>query len=99
MLKWRGNFWGIDEGNKFGRTTKKNQRIREHWLIENQNHWTRDVVFQEDRCQIRSGNAAQNFAIIRSIVLNLLGINSHHSPTMTQRMIAENINYLWLFCT
>lgn len=75
------------------------RRIREHWLIENQNHWIRDVLFREDSSKIRSGNAAQNFAIIRSIVLNLLRINGYHSPTMTQRMIAENINYLLLFCT
>jgi predicted transposase YbfD/YdcC len=75
------------------------QRIREHWLIENQNHWVRDVLFREDSCKICSGFAAQNFAIIISIVLNLLRISGYHSPTTTQRMIADNINYLLLFCT
>lgn len=75
------------------------KRIREHWLIENQNHWIRDVVFREDYSRIRSGMAAQNFAIIRSIVLNILRINGEHSPTKTQRIIANNINYLLLFCT
>ncbi len=75
------------------------KKIREHWLIENQNHWVRDVLFREDSSKIRSGNAAQNFAIIRSIVLNLLRINGYHSPTTTQRIIADNINYLCLLCT
>lgn len=75
------------------------KRIREHWLIENQNHWIRDVVFREDSSRICSGMAAQNFAIIRSIVLNLLRMNGENSPTKTQRMIANNINYLLLFCT
>lgn len=78
---------------------KFERRIREHWLIENQNHWIRDVLFREDSSKIRSGWAAQNFAIIRSIVLNLLRINGYHSPTTTQRMIADNINYLCLLCT
>jgi predicted transposase YbfD/YdcC len=75
------------------------KRIREHWLIENQNHWIRDVVLREDHSRIPSGMAAQNFAIIRSVVLNLLRMNGEHSPTKTQRMIADNINYLLLFCT
>jgi len=31
------------------------------------------------------------------IVLNLLRINGYHSPTTTQRMIADNINYMQAF--
>jgi predicted transposase YbfD/YdcC len=55
-------------------TTAKefNQRIREHWLIENQLHWTKDVIFEEDKSRIRSGNAPQNFSIIRNIVINIM---------------------------
>jgi predicted transposase YbfD/YdcC len=46
--------------------------IRGHWKIENQVHWVLDVVFREDHCRLRKGNAAQNFAIIRHIALSLL---------------------------
>ncbi len=75
------------------------KRIREHWLIENQLHWVRDVVLKEDESKISSGMAAQNLAIIRSIVINLLRKNGDYSPTKTQRILANNINYLWLCCT
>lgn len=46
--------------------------VRIHWNVENQLHWTLDIVFREDDCRIRKGNAAQNFAILRHISLNLL---------------------------
>jgi hypothetical protein len=35
-------------------------------------HWTLDMAFAEDQCRVRVGNAAQNFAILRRIVMNLL---------------------------
>jgi len=35
-------------------------------------HWVLDVAFREDDCRIRVGEAAQNFAALRRIALNLL---------------------------
>ena len=46
--------------------------IRLHWGIENKLHWTLDVAFSEDASRKRTGNAAQNFAILSKIALNLL---------------------------
>ncbi|MBC7860164.1 MAG: ISAs1 family transposase [Burkholderiaceae bacterium] len=46
--------------------------VRAHWGIENSMHWVLDVAFREDDCRIRVGEAAQNFAILRRIALNLL---------------------------
>lgn len=45
---------------------------RSHWGIENQLHWVLDVGFREDDCRVRAGNAAENFAVIRHIAVNLL---------------------------
>lgn len=45
---------------------------RAHWSIENQCHWVLDVVFNEDGCRARSGNAAANLSTLRRIALNLL---------------------------
>ncbi|MEC5163005.1 transposase, partial [Janthinobacterium sp. CG_S6] len=42
------------------------------WGIENSMHWVLDVAFREDGCRVRVGDAAQNFAILRRIALNLL---------------------------
>ena len=45
---------------------------RAHWSIENSCHWVLDVVFREDQCRVRCGNAAQNLSSLRRIGLNLL---------------------------
>ena len=45
---------------------------RGHWGIENKLHWVRDVTFDEDRCQIRTGAAPQAVAACRDLVIALL---------------------------
>jgi predicted transposase YbfD/YdcC len=49
-----------------------NAAVRSHWGIENSCHWVLDMAFREDDCRIRTGDGAENFAILRRIVLNLL---------------------------
>jgi len=46
--------------------------VRGHWGIENRLHWVRDVTFDEDRCQVRSGAAPQAMAAARNLVIALL---------------------------
>lgn len=46
--------------------------IRQHWAVENSLHWTLDVTFREDAQRKRNGKAAQNFALVKKIALNLL---------------------------
>ncbi len=37
--------------------------------MENCLHWTLDVCFDEDRCRVRTGHAAQNLNILRHMAL------------------------------
>ncbi len=45
---------------------------RTHWQVENALHWVLDIAFREDESRVRKDHAAQNFAILRHIALNLL---------------------------
>jgi predicted transposase YbfD/YdcC len=46
--------------------------IRGHWSIENNLHWCLDVLFREDACRARTGNAALNLNIMRKLALKRL---------------------------
>lgn len=50
--------------------------VRGHWGIEHKTHYVRDVTFDEDRCQIRSGAApgapSGPFAACRNLAIALL---------------------------
>lgn len=48
------------------------QLNRGHWGIENGVHWVRDVTFDEDRCRVRKGAAAQAMASLRNLAIALL---------------------------
>lgn len=49
--------------------------VRGHWCIENSLHWVRDVTFDEDRHQLRTGHAPQVMASIRNTAISLLRLN------------------------
>ena len=40
---------------------------RKHWSIENNLHWSLDVCFREDACQVRDANATKVFAGLRKM--------------------------------
>lgn len=48
------------------------RHLRGHWGIENRAHWVRDVVWDEDRCQVRSGAAPQVLAATRNLAIALV---------------------------
>lgn len=62
--------------------------IRRHWHIENKLHWVRDVTYDEDRSQIRTGTGPQVMAALRNAaigalrvagVTNIAAANRHHA--------------------
>lgn len=48
------------------------QLIRNHWSIENAQHWSLDMAFNEDQSRIRKDHGDQNLAVLRRIALGLL---------------------------
>jgi predicted transposase YbfD/YdcC len=51
--------------------------IQGHWGIENRVHWVRDVTFDEDRHQLRTGNGPQVMATLRNTAISLLRLAGH----------------------
>jgi predicted transposase YbfD/YdcC len=55
--------------------TKANEMLfikRSHWAIENNLHWSLDVIFREDSSRARLDNAPENLNILRKEALHLL---------------------------
>lgn len=42
--------------------------VRSHWSVENELHWSLEVDFREDDCQVRKDNASANLACVRACV-------------------------------
>ena len=66
-----------------------NSFIRQHWGVENPLHWTLDVTFREDAQRKRNGQAANNFALVEKIALNLLKAEeSKNMSIKNKRLVA-----------
>lgn len=46
--------------------------IRDHWKIENTQHWTLDVTFREDGCRIYKDHGPENLALLNRLALSLI---------------------------
>ncbi|CAN5771905.1 ISAs1 family transposase [soil metagenome] len=64
--------------------------VQGHWGIENQLHWCRDVTFDEDRSQVRTGHAPQVMATIRSTAISPLRLAGWANIAAALRHHARN---------
>ena len=71
-----------------GDVEKVGKAIRNHWGVENSLHLVLDVTFGEDDCRIRSGNAAENFSVLRRIALNLFKREPSKRSIKRKRLLA-----------
>ena len=51
--------------------------VRSQWVIENRLHFVRDVTFDEDRSQVRTGHGPENMATLRNLAINKLRLAGH----------------------
>ena len=58
---------------------------RGHWGIENRLYWVRDVTFDEDRSQVRTGAAPQVLAGLRNLVISLVRRAGHSNVAAALR--------------
>lgn len=62
--------------------------VRQHWSIENRNHYVRDVAMKEDKSRIRVG--ADMFVRLRSFSLNILRANKVEN--ISQELFKNGLN-------
>lgn len=46
--------------------------ITGHWSIENSLHWVRDVTYDEDRSQVRTGSTPRILATLRNLAISII---------------------------
>ena len=64
--------------------------MQSHWEIENRLHWVRDVTFDEDRSQVRTGNAPRVMASLRNTAITLLRLHGHQNIAAALRHHARD---------
>lgn len=67
--------------------------VRQHWSIENRNHYVRDVAMKEDKSRIRVG--ADMFVRLRSFSLNILRANKIEN--ISQELYRNGLNISRIF--
>ncbi len=71
--------------------------VRGHWSIENSLHWLLDVNFREDQCRVREGHAAENFAILRHLAINILKADTTKKMGIKAKQKSAGWNSDYLF--
>jgi predicted transposase YbfD/YdcC len=66
--------------------------LRGHWVIENRLHWVRDVDYDEDRSQIRTGSGPQVMATLRNIAIGLFRLAGHTNIATALRYHSRDFN-------
>ena len=64
--------------------------VQGHWGIENKLHWVRDVTFDEDRSQVRTGQAPRVMATLRNTVISVLRLEGWTNIATALRHHARN---------
>ena len=72
-------------------------QIQKHWHIENRLHWPKDVVLKEDETPLCDGYAPANFAILRTMALNLFRQAGFPSITKGLRHLSHDVHRLFSF--
>ena len=65
--------YGItDLGPQLADAARIGTLVRGHWGIETRLHYVRDMAYDEDRSQVRTGNEPRAMAILRNTAIGLL---------------------------
>ena len=66
--------------------------VRQHWGIENRQHWVLDAQFGEDACRARRDHSAENLAVMRRMALDVLRHNGPPRDSIRRRKLRAALN-------
>ena len=70
---------------------------RGHWTVENTVHWVRDVVFGEDKSQVRTRNTPSVLAAVRDLIRGTLKLAGYVNTAAGRRAHTERHRVLALY--
>ncbi|MGX4695068.1 ISAs1 family transposase [Streptomyces sp. JNUCC 63] len=70
---------------------------RGHWTVENTVHWVRDVVFGEDKSQVRTRNTPAVLAAVRDLIRGVLKLAGYVNTAAGRRAHTERHRVLALY--
>ncbi|MGI5135422.1 ISAs1 family transposase [Streptomyces sp. CA-106110] len=70
---------------------------RGHWTVENTVHWVRDVVFSEDKSQVRTRNTPAVLAAVRDLIRSALKLAGYVNTAAGRRAHTERHRVLALY--
>jgi len=73
------------------------QIVRAHWDIENGQHWTLDVVFDEDGARNRKDNGPANLAVLRRMAMNIARAHPDPKTSLRQKLLRAGWDDKFLF--
>jgi predicted transposase YbfD/YdcC len=74
--------------------------VREHWGIENKEHYVRDTTWEEDANQSYVGNGQHSMAALRNLALGLFRLNGIHKiKEATEKVCRDRSRALPLLAT
>lgn len=68
---------------------------RDHWSVENQLHWQLDVTLKEDSKRNRKDCSAENFSLLRKILLNRVQMQE---PKLSKKRIIKKMAWNPEYC-
>jgi len=69
-----------------------NEIVRQHWAVENNLHWSLDVIFKEDSSLKKKDYSAVNFNIINKVALAILEKDTSVKLSKPRKMAKAALN-------
>jgi predicted transposase YbfD/YdcC len=68
--------------------------VRGHWEVENRAHYVRDVTYDEDRSQVRTGSAPQVLATMRNTAISLIRLAGWNNIKQATEKLSRRLDQI-----